>query len=396
MTFPPTDSEETVDETYDYLWRRLELNPEKAAERGRRREEAERLFEELTQAPPDQQLELLRKARFRNLELLELLLETSHESQPGDPPRSEDLALLAARLAAWLGEGDPEAAAALPLAFCLAANARRLGGDPDGADALLGKAVLWLQFTSERALYSRTAGLVRWEEGRTEEAGALLLHAAQLYGLEGLAAEEGSCLALLGLLRLEEPELGNPFDALFKGWAAMDRPRRPMVALRTALSLAACQAERDQPERARCLMKEAWPLLSGIRDERELIRLYGFEGRALGCLGDREEALQILESVRRKLIEEPAPAEAALVSLDLALLLAESGRDAEIESLSAALESSFPREPALILAAGALANFGDLAMTGEPRLRQVAMDAAVTLRRTFRARRLSIKPLPFA
>ena len=169
-----------------------------------------------------------------------------------------------------------------------------------------------------------------------------------------------------------------------------------MVALRTAFSLAACQAERDQPERARCLMQEAWPLFSEIRDERELIRLYGFEGRALGRLGDREEALQILESVRRKLIAELSPAEAALASLDLALILAESGRAAEIESLAVALEASFPEEPALILAAGALASFGDLATAGEPHLRQAATDAAVTLRRTFRARRLAIKPLPFA
>src|SRR5829696_9014439 len=92
MTSSPWDSEETLDKTYGHLWRRLELNPEKTAECGRRREEAEKLFEELTQAPSDRQRALLRKARFRSLELLDLLLEKSHESQPGDPPRSEDLA----------------------------------------------------------------------------------------------------------------------------------------------------------------------------------------------------------------------------------------------------------------------------------------------------------------
>src|SRR5215216_58856 len=103
MICSPTDGDETVDETYG---KRLELNPEKDVERERRRELAERLFEELTQAPIERQLELLLQARFRSLELLELLLEASHESQPGDAPRSEDLALLAARLAAGLGDGD--------------------------------------------------------------------------------------------------------------------------------------------------------------------------------------------------------------------------------------------------------------------------------------------------
>jgi len=78
------------------------------------------------------------------------------------------------------------------------------------------------------------------------------------------------------------------------------------------------------------------------------------EARALGRLGDREEALQMLESVRLRLFLEPSPAEAALVSIDLGLVLAEPGL------------------PAL------------------------ARHAIATMLRTFRVARLSLQPMPFA
>jgi hypothetical protein len=396
MICPPPDDEETVDEPYGNVFRLLELDPEKIAEGEHRRQTALELFEALMQAPAGQHPKLLCKARFRSLDLLDLLLETSHESQIADSPRAEDLASLAARLAALLAEGDQEAAAALPLAFCLGANARRLGNDPEGADALLAKAAPFVHFTSERAIYCRIAGLVRWEQGRADEADALLQQAARLYGWEGLSGEEGACQALLGLLRLEEPGLGNPLAVLAPGWSAMGREIRPRVALRAGLSLAACYAERDQPELARHLLWEVRPLFSAITDERELVRIYGFEGRALARLGEREEALQVLEAVRRKLVQEPSPAEAALASLDLALVLAESGRAVEIEDLAVALETCFPEEPAAILSAGGIASFGDLAISGEPHLREAATDAGVTLRRTFRMRRVPLGPLPFA
>jgi hypothetical protein len=303
---------------------------------------------------------------------------------------------LAARLAARLASEDPEAEAALPRAFCLAANARRLGGDPDGADALLAKAVPWLHFASERAIYSRTAALARWEQGRTDEAGALLEYAARLFDGEGLAGEAGVCQALLGLLRLEEPEIGDPFPLLVSGLATMDRERRPRIVLRTCLSLAACQAERGEPDRAWRTLPEAVPLMAQVRDEREVMRSLAVQGRVIGLLGEREEALRMLQGVRRKLFEESSPAEAALISLDLALLLAESDRAMEIESLVTELETSFPGEPAVILAIGTLAKFTDLALAGEPRLREAAAGAARTMRRTFRACRLAIQPLPFA
>lgn len=390
------DDDETQESPYDQIWQNLELSPEQVAERDRRRQEALRLFAELTSVPPTRQSELLRQARFQSLDLLDLLLESSQDAQPADPARAEELSILAARLAANLSEDEPEAAAALPRAFCLGANARRLRQDLAGADAMLAKAAPFVEFPGERAVYCRIAALVRWEQGRIDEADALLRHAVHLFAEEGLAAEEACSLGLLGLLQMEQRGLGDPLSALLDGWVEMSRELRPTVALRVVLSAAVCLAERGQMDRARMKLREAWRLLTQVGDSRELLRASWLEARVLGRLGQREEALQMLESVRMRLFLEPSPAEAALISIDLGLVLAESGRAAEIEPLAEALRKSFPDEAPLIVAAGGLLRFAELALDAEPGLPSLARHAMATMLRTFRVARLSLQPMPFA
>ncbi|HEX4498603.1 MAG TPA: hypothetical protein VIE43_23195 [Thermoanaerobaculia bacterium] len=389
----PLDDEEARMGPYAGIWRRLD--PEKIAERARRLEVARQLLAELIAAPDDAPEDLLCQARFRNLDLLDLLLEASQNAQPADPPRAEAMACRASRLAAILAAEEPEAAAALPTAFCLGANARRLDRDVAGADILLAKAAPFVEVPSERALYCRFAALVRWEQGRTDEAEALLRHAARLFAAEGLGGDEACCKGLLGLLLREEPGLDNPLPALLAGWSGMERALRPGVALRVGLALAACEAERGRTDQARSTLREAWRLLGDL-DPRERVRAHWLEARVLGLLGDRDEALQILESVRQMLFAEPSPAEAALASLDLGLMLAEAGRAGEIEALARELRTEFPGESAMIGAAGGLLRFAELALAGEVDARLIVRHAAATMTRTFRLARLALQPMPFA
>jgi tetratricopeptide (TPR) repeat protein len=389
--------EETQEEPYAGMWARLEeRTPELIEETRRRAETVERLFAELMQASPGQRLEVVQQERFRNLYLLERLLEESHAGQLVEPARAAELARLAVRLAGLFDEGDEEAAAALPRAYSLGANARRLQGRLQAADTLLAKAVPFLTGPIERAFYCRTLALLRWEQGRADEAQALLQHAMCLYGLEGMDHEVGACLTILGFVLLEEGGRGDPLGVLARGWAEMDRDERPHLALRGGLALAAMLAQAGQGERASGVLKESWQLFSRVAEPAEMLRIYAWEGRVLARLGEREEAAHVLESVRRQLMEEPNPAEAALVSLDLALVLAESGRAEEIEPLAEALWSSFPKLPVMLVAAQHLSAVAILAREGEPRLREAAFKTATTLRRMFRACGLRIKPLPFA
>ncbi|MEO6193579.1 MAG: hypothetical protein ABIS20_11255, partial [Thermoanaerobaculia bacterium] len=220
--------------------------------------------------------------------------------------------------------------------------------------------------------------------------------AARLFAVEGLGGDEACCQGLLGLLQMEQPGLGDPLPALLEGWSEIGREIRPGIALRVGLSVAACQAGKGRADQARSTLREAWRLLAEIADPRETTRAFWLEARVLGCLGEPTEALQILESVRQRLLSEPCPAEAALVSLDLGLVLAESGRAGEIETLVGALRAAFPDEATLIVSAGGLGCFAELAVAGEADLPLTARHAAATMRRTFRLARLILRPLPFA
>ena len=392
----PTEDDDTRDELYTGMWARLEeRTPELIEETRRRAETVDRLFAELMQAPPGRRLGAVQQARFRSLDLLERLLEESHAGQLTDPTRAAELAHLAARLAGLFGKGDEEAAAALPRAYSLTANARRLEGRLRTADALLAKAVPFLAGSVERAFYCRVLALLRWEQGRSDEAEALLQHTAGLYAAEGMDREVGACMVILGLV-LEEGQQENPLALLSRAWVEMDRNTRPLLALRGGLALAALLAQADQEERARAVLKQSWPLFAEVTEPAEMLRVYAWEGKVLARLGDRDEALHVLESVRRQLLAEPSPAEAALVSLDLALALAESHRAGEIEALAEALQCSFPEIPAMRLAEENLKAVAILAQRNEPRLREATFKTAITLRRVFRACGLRIKPLPFA
>ena len=140
---------------------------------------------------------------------------------------------------------------------------------------------------------------------------------------------------------------------------------------------------------------EVWPLYSRVKDAAEMVRVYAWEGRALAALGDTEEAMHLLDSVRRKLLSEPALAEATLTTLDLALLLAANGRAAEIEPLAVDLETRFPETSVRHIATEGLRSLASTSRAGGA-LAETGYAIEITLRRAFRICGERIRPLPVA
>jgi uncharacterized protein YbaR (Trm112 family) len=382
--------------TYEEVFVRLEERvPELFEQMRGERTEDERLLAEILRTPRGSRLRKVRGARFRRPGLMDLLLESSHAHQLTDPRLAGDLADLAARLATLLtGEKDMPTSA-LARAFCLGAISGRLRRDFKEAEEKIAQAASFLTGATERAFYSRTVAILRWEQGRTDEATALLHHAARLYLLDGLPEEESTCLALLGLLQAEGAILGNALALLHEGWTGMDRELRPLLALRVGLALALLLAESGQEEKTRSLLREIWRFHAQVKDPEEMVRVYWLEARVLARLGDCEEARHLLEAVFGKLLEEKSLAESTLVGIDLALLLAESGHPEEIRPLAADLESTFSGIPALVLASATLSDFADLIDRGEPRPREAAAATSAALVRAFRAAGVRMKPFPF-
>lgn len=382
--------------TYEEVFVRLEERAPELFERMRSaRAEDERLLAEILRAPRGSRLRKIRGHRFRRPGLMDLLLETSHAHLLTDPRLAGDLADLAARLATLLAGEEDMPASALSRALCLGAISCRLRRDPKGAEEKIARAASFLAGSTDRAFYSRTVALLRWEQGRTDEAAALLHHAARLYLLEGLPEEESACLALLGLLQSEGAIPGNALALLHEGWAGMDRELRPLLALRVGLALAFLLAEAGQEEKTRSLLREIWRFHAQVTDPEEMVRVYWLEARVLARLGDREEARHLLEAVFRKLIEEKSLAESALAGMDLALLFVESGHPEEIRPLAADLESAFAGAPALVLASATFGDFADLVDRGEPRPREAASATSVALVQVFRTSGVWLKPFPF-
>lgn len=386
------NEEEQLLADYDAVFDRLEVPGAAVIEASRaRRAKVVRLCEELLQIPRKRRLRVVRQARFQSMDLLEHLLEESQATQLKDSAKGAELAELAFHLADGLGD-EETALAALPRSLMLEANARRLLEDRSGAESLLGQAASFLGDRLERAFYCRVAALIRWEDGRTDEGAALLGHAVKLYRADGWEHEVAAGLALCGLLEVEEGQFADALPRLTQAWAALDRDARPLFALRTGLALARCLAEVDQDARARNVLRDVWRFYSEVRDDGEMLRAYWGEALVLARLREWTESIHLLESVRRKLVAEGSHAEAALLTLDLALVLAEAGRGDEIMSLEAGLPANFV---ANAQTASALREIAALGEKREPRLRVSSLLSRVTLLRTFRLCGLSIRPLPF-
>lgn len=197
----------------------------------------------------------------------------------------------------------------------------------------------------------------------------------------------GRLLDEAGRREEDEEETREDYDAIFESLLAPG-PEAVEVALRRRR-----EAERLLGELMRLPAKRR---LRGLREERfrslDLLD-HLLEASHAGQLAHPEEAGHVLASVGPKLAEEGSLAEAVLVSLDLALTLAEEGRSGEIGKLAAGLPPAFPGASKAVESLHALAA---LAERRDPGLREAAARARSGLLRMFRLGGLWVRPLPFA
>jgi tetratricopeptide (TPR) repeat protein len=358
-----------------------------------RKAEAARQFEELMGMSAEEWLGALQAPGFRSSEFLDTLLEQCHARQLLNPRQAAEIGRLAAQLAADLIEEEEGPVEHLHRALCLEMNALRLAGEVK--EEHLGRMAVSPSSRENRAFYCRLLAIVRWEQGRADEAAALLQYAEALYR-HGLPSEQGVCLALRGLLAAEEDNVGDALPCLHQGWALMDRDLRPQLALRVALSLSFCFAAASQEEQARCFYDEALRLLPVLRDPEETVRVMWLQARVLARLGQKGEARDLLQSVLRALGAENSLAEAILAGLDLALL-SESAEMGTLVDYLGSIHFEPQDGPVLDLVLDAL--YALEVYSAKPE--RIALERKViavrdSLRRTFRARGLPMKPLPFA
>lgn len=347
--------------------------------------------DELLAHPRERHIDLLDGPRFGDGLMVQPLLERCQREQLRDPELAEHLALLAVRLADK-ALGDAALQRAMVRASAAMANTRRLSGKLDDALQMLAEpSVPWVPRV-DQARFWRAVGLVRWELGGLEPAMDLLQEAARLFSKARLVAEEGETLTLLGLAQREAGLLPQSMASLLSGLQLLPPQARHWLAARGCLALAADFAELDNPEDARRLLERGWQHIPRVDDPAEAAFLYGFYGAVLGMLGEPERACGLLRPARLRHLSEARLPEAALASLDLALVLADLGRISEIEPLAMELAERFPGEAA----AAAARALRDVPWTEPGGLRRKAEAVSQTLRRSFRLAGPRPRPLPFA
>lgn len=351
---------------------------------------AEALREELlAAATPEARHRLLGQERFHSLDLAELLLQRSAEAQLPSPEEALRLARLAGQLAPRL---TPEEAASgfLARAQCLQGNAHRLNGDLELAAEALVWAVPSLLEEADRAAFSRGLGLVRWEQGRTDEALALLSHARSLYGDEAPAERDASRL-LVGVLLAE---LGCP-RAAAETLSILPLPaNHPALGARAALSLA-CSVLPEHPDHdaiAGSLLSHARALFPAVGDEEGVYSLFRLEARVQAKLGRREEARMVLRSLRVHYREARDLPELALATIDLLALQVAAGELPSVVAFRRDFEGFDPEDG------------GDLVLTALDRMFTAGAEdpwdrswrIGAWLFRMLRFSRIRTRPIPFA
>lgn len=351
--------------------------------------------DELLAHPREHHFDLLEESRFGDGLLVQPLLERCRREQLREPELAEHLALLAVRLA---GEALDDAGLqkAMVRASAAMANTRRLAGKLDDALQMLAEpSVPWVPRV-DQARFWRAAALVRWELGELEPAMELLQEAVRLFSKARLLADEGVTLTLLGLVQREAGLLPQSMASLLSGLQTLPPQERHWLSARGCLALAADLAEMGDPEDASRMLERGWQHIPRVDDPAEAAFLYGFYGGVLGLLGESERACGLLRPVRIRHLNEARLPEAALASLDLALVLANLGRISEIEPLAVELEERFPGGEA----AAAARTLRDIPWT-EPwttpdGLQRKVEAESQRLRRTFRLAGPRPQPLPFA
>jgi tetratricopeptide (TPR) repeat protein len=363
-----------------------------------RREEAECLLVELMAVPEEERLARLEEPRFQDPLLFEVLVEAGHARLLSDPKGAQDTLGLASRLMALLSErgwplGREIGSEGLCRALCLAGTARRLLGDLTWAENAFERAADVVSSAQSRGFFCRALAVLRWDQGRSEEATALLHQARRRFSEAGDFKDQTACVALLGLLCLDEGQTREAAE-LLQAAAELDSGGRPWLGAQVWLGRAFCFAAAGERNKAKAARETAWKLYGEVTPEEALLSLYWLEGRGAALVGDIADAANLFDAVRQKRIEQGCLPEATLTTIDLGLARHAVGRKGGTGALVEELGVAFEGRPGLDFALGTLWRFVEDLEAGRPD-EKLWRFMGPALRLGFRLQGVPLRPVPF-
>jgi tetratricopeptide (TPR) repeat protein len=304
------------------------------------------LWQRLQPLPYDQQLQQLEEdGGLQTWALCRLLLRKSLEATYHRPALAVQLAFLAVKISVHLGDAyDRDWVIDLrALAFAYLGNARRVVGELQSADDAFHEAHAHLRRSGtgnlriEAEVLNLEASL-RQDERRFSQAMELLDRVIAIYRSPDADLQDRH-LAGQALVKkasnLEEMGDTEKAIALLREAALLIvESSHPRLVLCLKHNLTCFLQATGRNEEAAALLPEARQLATRLGNDLDLVRLRWVEGRIAFGLGQRGPAEQAFKDVQREFLDRDLGYDAALVSLDLAILYAKEGCVAELKQLA--------------------------------------------------------------
>lgn len=351
--------------------RAMERLGAQAAEIEVAKEKARPLLDALLAMPEGERLQVVEAegSEFQSVALAQALLDHCLTCLPGRAKECLALAELAALMVARL-ELSPISTEVYARALAHQANALRSVGRLRQAAKLFHQArfMLKLEAGGDRLV----AAEVDWLEGslcraqrRLEDASTLLLGAITVYRLENLSAEAARSMLTLSLVLREQGELEQALSISREALALIDPEEQPRLFLMASHNIAFRLAELGRCPEARALSLDLTELYQRFPDPCTQLRRLWLEAKIHRGLGELANAEQCFLAARDGFVRQGIGFDAALASLDLALLYLDQGRTGEVRRLAEEMVPIFAAQDVHREATAALLLFQEAARREE-------------------------------
>jgi len=289
-------------------------------------------------APADRRALVDGTEEHRSWALAELVCEESARAAADDPVRALELAELALFIAERALGGEPWRTRLQGYAWAFLGNARRVKSDLRGAEQAFaqGRALWEAGAAADPGVLDASRALdleasLRRDQRRFPEALELLDRAL---GASHNPARTAHILLKSAATCEQMGDCAGTVAALERAAPLVDGAREPrqLFALRFNLAVNLCHLERYAE--AAPLAAAARALAIELRNDLDLVRVLWLEARIGAGLGRRAEAIAALRQVRDDFAARGVSYDAALATLNLAVLLLEEGRSAEMRALA--------------------------------------------------------------
>ncbi|HEX4959850.1 MAG TPA: helix-turn-helix domain-containing protein [Thermoanaerobaculia bacterium] len=305
---------------------------------------------------------LLDDSRFWNRALCERLCRESSKQAARHPNRAFHLADLAVLLAETVASQEGCGKDLRAYATAYQANAMRAQGTLPAADDVFEEASrLWSEAVQEgdvpagyEARILDLKSSLRRDQRQLAEASALI---DQALALEPAVAERGRLLIKKAKIVEESGDFATAIGLLQAAEPFVDAKADPRQVLCLRHNLADYLSKLGRFEEAEALLPSVRTLSRKLNNGLDLVRLRWVEGRVEAGLGRTAKGIELLMQVRGEFATREIAYDTALVTLELAALLAGEGRTADVKALARHLVPIFKSQEVHREALAALALF---------------------------------------